>query len=78
MSLNPIFIYELKATAIKKSQQGFVFVWKFTSCFYNLYENAENPRIGKYSRGGGAGRGEKSKLGKPTLPYIKTSYKVAV
>lgn len=59
MSLNPIFIYELKATTIKKSQQGFVFVWKFTSCFYNLYENAENPRIGKYSRGGGRQRGKK-------------------
>ena len=59
MSLNPILIYELKATAIKKSQQGFVFVWKFSSCFYNLYENAENPRIGKYSWGG-AGRGKKA------------------
>ena len=60
MSLNPIFIYELKATTIKKSQQGFVSVWKFTSCFYNLYENAENPRIGKYSRGGWQAEGKKA------------------
>lgn len=63
--INPILIYELKATAIKKSQQDFVFVWKFTSCFYNLYGNAENPRTGK-----SWGR-EKKQVGK-TLPYIKT------